>query len=142
MYGRHYIHKDFPELQHAQHESTTLFEFGCGVGNAFFPLLQELPYLQVIAFDMSKNAIDIIHVRPPTLGATGLTTRQANPEYDPVRCTAFVHDAAKDGTPAVCLNAYSMGADSGQFSGHAAHGVCRTVFARGVAAPLRNHSLH
>jgi len=35
----------------------TLMEIGCGVGNAFFPLLMENPLLKVCATDFSKRAV-------------------------------------------------------------------------------------
>jgi tRNAThr (cytosine32-N3)-methyltransferase len=42
---RAWLERDFPVLLRAAAEPTTLLEFGCGVGNAFFPLLQRLPHL-------------------------------------------------------------------------------------------------
>ena len=39
---RHYIHREFEELTQSLEESsaiTTLIDLGCGVGNAFYPLL-------------------------------------------------------------------------------------------------------
>ena len=37
-----------------------LLEVGCGVGNAFFPLLDLIPTLFVYALDCSKNAIQVV----------------------------------------------------------------------------------
>nr|XP_008010396.2 tRNA N(3)-methylcytidine methyltransferase METTL2A [Chlorocebus sabaeus] len=56
-----------------------ILEVGCGVGNTVFPILQTNndPGLFVYCCDFSSTAIELV---------------QTNPEYDPSRCFAFVHD--------------------------------------------------
>lgn len=54
-----------------------MLEFGCGVGNAFYPLLPRLPKLFVVACDMSTVAIDFV---------------KKHPSYDGRRVQAFVAD--------------------------------------------------
>jgi SAM-dependent methyltransferase len=82
---RHYLERDFPQLLQggggvgADADGTcadatgapasprrpfTLLEFGCGVGNAFFPLVERLPHLHVTAFDLSANAMEHIAAHP------------------------------------------------------------------------------
>ena len=74
---RHYLERDFPCLRQGAHRPTLLLELGCGVGNAFFPLLPRLPQLSVIACDMSGVAIDFV---------------RQHPKYDGKRVKAFVAD--------------------------------------------------
>lgn len=66
---RAYITRDFPSLVPATRAPLALVEFGCGVGNAFFPLLANLPHLHVTAFDLSRKAMALIAAHP--LYATG-----------------------------------------------------------------------
>ncbi|XP_004707318.1 tRNA N(3)-methylcytidine methyltransferase METTL2A [Echinops telfairi] len=56
-----------------------ILEVGCGVGNTVFPILQTNndPGLFVYCCDFSSAAVELV---------------QTNPEYDPSRCLAFVHD--------------------------------------------------
>ena len=39
-----------------------LLEAGCGVGNLFFPLLEEIPKLFIHACDFSKRAVQFVKV--------------------------------------------------------------------------------
>ena len=83
--NRHWIVREFEELNQ-MHENKErryrLMEAGCGVGNTFFPLLENhFPDLQVYAFDFSKQAVEIIKQHP-------LYLKQ---KYDN-QITAFVHD--------------------------------------------------
>ncbi|KZP01566.1 methyltransferase [Calocera viscosa TUFC12733] len=66
---RKWLQLEFPELLAAALPNAgkqTIFEPGCGVGNALFPLLQanENPALCLIGCDYSKKAIDVIHANP------------------------------------------------------------------------------
>ncbi|XP_075418140.1 tRNA N(3)-cytidine methyltransferase METTL2A [Tenrec ecaudatus] len=60
-----------------------ILEVGCGVGNTVFPILQTNndPGLFVYCCDFSSAAVELV---------------QTNPEYDPSRCLAFVHDLCDD----------------------------------------------
>jgi methyltransferase-like protein 6 len=53
---RHYIVKEFPELKSLD----TLLEVGCGVGNAIYPIIQEVPTLKVQACDFSSQGIKLL----------------------------------------------------------------------------------
>lgn len=52
---RHYLLKEFPELEEfsKSNEEVILLDCGCGVGNAMFPLCEELGNLKVNAFDFA-----------------------------------------------------------------------------------------
>ncbi|XP_068575108.1 tRNA N(3)-methylcytidine methyltransferase METTL2 [Cebidichthys violaceus] len=56
-----------------------ILEVGCGVGNTVFPILKTNndPGLFVYCCDFSSTAVELV---------------KANPEYEPERCFAFVHD--------------------------------------------------
>ena len=43
-------------------QKNVLLEVGCGVGNAFFPLLEEIPNMYVHACDFSPRAIQFVKV--------------------------------------------------------------------------------
>ncbi len=64
---RHYIHKELTELTQAASLVTpaniTLLDVGCGVGNAFYPLLSIINNLKVNALDFSAKAIDCVKVQ-------------------------------------------------------------------------------
>ena len=98
---RHYLERDFPSLLAAA--STTpfsLLELGCGVGNAFFPLLKRLPNLTVTAFDLSRRALTLIHTNPMcTEGCAARPVDSVAPSC-PLhsRLCAFVHNAVDGGT--------------------------------------------
>lgn len=85
---RHYLERDFPCLRAAAFRPFTLLEFGCGVGNAFIPLLPRLPKLRVVAFDLSSTAIDLI---------------QAHPACQAPRVNAFVADPTVSAFPPPAL---------------------------------------
>ena len=66
--GRHYLDRDFPEINDLVTRSSVsgarvrLLECGCGVGNAFYPLVAKFPCLDVFAVDLSARAIELIKV--------------------------------------------------------------------------------
>ena len=65
---RHYILDELPEIKELYKEKREKEEFlyivdyGCGVGNAIFPLLQELQFVRIYAFDFSRRAVEFIKV--------------------------------------------------------------------------------
>lgn len=92
---RHWFQTEFPELFRSQAapsdsrdmEPLTILEFGCGVGNSIFPLLEahrENPNFFIYGCDFSAKAIDII---------------KSDVRYDARKCHVFVHDLA-DNSPA------------------------------------------
>eukprot|EP01063_Lacrimia_lanifica_P041562 TRINITY_DN9732_c0_g2_i1.p1 TRINITY_DN9732_c0_g2~~TRINITY_DN9732_c0_g2_i1.p1 ORF type:complete len:322 (+),score=139.66 TRINITY_DN9732_c0_g2_i1:55-1020(+) len=70
---RHYLTREVDEIKHAQ----TMMECGCGVGNAMYPILAELPHMRYYAFDLSEVAVKYL---------------KTHEKYDPQRVTAFAHD--------------------------------------------------
>jgi SAM-dependent methyltransferase len=121
---RQYIARDFPALVPASTTPLALVEFGCGVGNAFFPLLAHLPHLHVTAFDLSRKAM--AHIA-------------AHPLYASGRVCAFDHNAV-----------VGVGATAAAtWRAHAAFAAARAGAAAGDAAPppagvgrLHGHELH
>ncbi|XP_062841103.1 tRNA N(3)-methylcytidine methyltransferase METTL2 [Trichomycterus rosablanca] len=115
---RHWLFTEFPELgpQHSQSSAANtasaeelaqsaanfpgtsasyrILEVGCGVGNTVFPILKTNndPGLFVYCCDFSSTAIDLV---------------KSNPEYDPSRCHAFVHDLS-DATAAYPMPEQSL----------------------------------
>ncbi|KJE96458.1 methyltransferase-like protein 6 [Capsaspora owczarzaki ATCC 30864] len=75
---RHWLYREFPPLVE-QEPVHTLLEIGCGVGNAFFPLLQANPTIEVYACDFAKKAVDLI-------------TQNELYKANASRCHAFVCD--------------------------------------------------
>ena len=55
---RHYILKEFMELNNDTRPSISLLDMGCGVGNSFYPLIKIKNNLIVYAFDFSNRAIN------------------------------------------------------------------------------------
>jgi methyltransferase-like protein 6 len=59
-----------------------MLECGCGVGNAFYPLVAKYPCLRVVGIDLSARAVQLI---------------KEHPLYSTGQVQAFVKDAVKDG---------------------------------------------
>ena len=63
---RHYLLREFNELETAlqrcsDEELPTLLDCGCGVGNAFWPMIEKYPNrLKIQCFDFSKKAIQFV----------------------------------------------------------------------------------
>ena len=55
---RHYILKEFIELNNDIRPSISLLDMACGVGNSFYPLIKVKNNLIVYAFDFSNRAIN------------------------------------------------------------------------------------
>ncbi|KAM4030623.1 tRNA N(3)-cytidine methyltransferase METTL2A [Anomaloglossus baeobatrachus] len=72
-------HKDCP----GSSSTYRILEVGCGVGNTVFPILQTNndPGLFVYCCDFSTAAVEIV---------------KGNPNYEPSRCFAFVHDLSDE----------------------------------------------
>ncbi|XP_072270698.1 tRNA N(3)-cytidine methyltransferase METTL2A isoform X2 [Pyxicephalus adspersus] len=73
------VNKDYP----GSSASYRILEVGCGVGNTVFPILQTNndPGLFVYCCDFSSTAVELV---------------KTNPQYDPSRCLAFVHDLSDE----------------------------------------------
>ncbi|XP_044153601.1 tRNA N(3)-methylcytidine methyltransferase METTL2A [Bufo gargarizans] len=71
--------KDYP----GSSANYRILEVGCGVGNTVFPILQTNndSGLFVYCCDFSSTAVEIV---------------KSNPNYDPSRCFAFVHDLSDE----------------------------------------------
>ena len=76
---RHWTTREFEELleNNPSLSERSLLEVGCGVGNLFYPLFEEIKNLKVYACDFSKRAIDFV---------------KSNPLYDEERVVVFVAD--------------------------------------------------
>jgi len=60
---RNYITLEFTELlKSAEKVNPVLLDCGCGAGNAFFPLFEQIPNLTVNAFDFSSVAVELVKV--------------------------------------------------------------------------------
>ncbi|CBK22535.2 uncharacterized protein [Blastocystis hominis] len=88
---RHYLDLVFDALQSFESNEVclcskqfSLFEVGCGVGNAFFPLCAKYPTLQLYACDFAKSAVDIIH-KSPDFDSTRMVVWQADLVKDDIR---------------------------------------------------------
>ena len=85
---RHYIRYEFTELAEALEakRDSLLLDYGCGVGNAFYPLIEEfgIDNLKVNACDISKTAVKIL---------------QENKYFDDTRITAHPCDLVNDEIP-------------------------------------------
>lgn len=79
---RHYIVKEFPELNSFE----ILLEVGCGVGNAIFPILDEVPNIFARVCDFSERAVKLL---------------KDHPKYDERRIVADVCDIVKEVPPFV-----------------------------------------
>lgn len=83
---RSYIERDFPLLLEAKTEPRTFLEVGCGTGASFLPMLDRLPFLSIVAFDLSKTAINLAREHPEYIRANG-------------RAVAFAGNAASETVP-------------------------------------------
>ncbi|KAL9966165.1 hypothetical protein ACROYT_G024203 [Oculina patagonica] len=64
---RHWTTAEFKELLFDRNEPESpkvLLEAGCGVGNLFYPLLEEIPNLFIHACDFSKRAVQFVKEHP------------------------------------------------------------------------------
>ncbi|CAK8689335.1 unnamed protein product [Clavelina lepadiformis] len=76
---RHWTSREFDEIKRKAQagQKITLLEAGCGVGNAIFPLLDEMQNLFVYACDFSPRAVEFV---------------KENRKYNPDKCFAFQCD--------------------------------------------------
>lgn len=81
---RHWILREFPELQVETTARKNILEVGCGVGNTTFPVLAELKNVFFYSFDFSKTAVDLV---------------KAHKEFDATKCRAFVCDIVTEELP-------------------------------------------
>eukprot|EP01134_Creolimax_fragrantissima_P003370 CFRG3370T1 len=62
---RHWLTREFKRWFPVEKDTTfSIVEVGCGVGNLFFPLMEQYPNLIIYGFDLSANAINIIKQHP------------------------------------------------------------------------------
>jgi 2-polyprenyl-3-methyl-5-hydroxy-6-metoxy-1,4-benzoquinol methylase len=84
---RHYISEEFGLRESFQEgESFHIIDFGCGVGNAIIPLMQDFPASTVTGFDCASSAIALLNKK---LIEDGLDTR----------CGVSVGDLTNDNFP-------------------------------------------
>jgi methyltransferase-like protein 6 len=85
---RHWLDREFEELDFGGRvpvdKPTRMMEVGCGVGNAFWPMLEINPRLTIFCFDFSQRAVQLV---------------KDNSSYDPARMTAFHCDVATTDIP-------------------------------------------
>jgi len=81
---RHWICREFPELQEQEHQKLKILEIGCGVGNTTLPVMKALPNAEFFSFDFARTAIKLL---------------KSNPLYEPGRCNAFVLDVVSQEIP-------------------------------------------
>ena len=117
--GPHYTRKatrlppDAPSRRRAATRPFALLELGCGVGNAFYPLVDRLPNLFVTACDVSRRACSLARAHPSYAGsgrvcvfpcdAIGLGLRaeleSAQAEWDGAASEAVAEGAAPRALP-------------------------------------------
>lgn len=87
---RHWLDQEFgdddidPVARTTFTTNSALFELGCGVGNALYPLLETYPDLKAHCCDFSARAIDFV---------------RQHPNHDPTRVHAFVWDLTTPDEP-------------------------------------------
>lgn len=78
---RHWTTREFDALNQNNTGKLTLLETGCGVGNFFYPLLEEGKDMFVYACDFSPRAIELV---------------KSDPRYDENKIKAFQADLTQD----------------------------------------------
>ncbi|KAL7640579.1 UNVERIFIED_CONTAM: hypothetical protein RMT77_008854 [Armadillidium vulgare] len=86
---RHWTTREFKELIDSS-EKPVLFEVGCGVGNFFYPLLEDKLNFKIYACDISPRAIEMV---------------KSNSLYNEEIINAFVCDLTKD---EICIESESV----------------------------------
>ncbi|MCL4127880.1 UNVERIFIED_CONTAM: hypothetical protein GTU68_042952 [Idotea baltica] len=89
---RHWTTREFVELVKTRTQTPTLLEVGCGVGNFFYPLLEDGLKFKIHACDFSPRAIDLV---------------KKNALFDPQIINAFVCDLTKDDLN-ICANSIDL----------------------------------
>lgn len=57
---RHYMERDYPELEKMLPEQAQVVEVGCGAGNSIWPFLEKYPLWKALAFDCSERAVALV----------------------------------------------------------------------------------
>jgi SAM-dependent methyltransferase len=94
---RHYLVPEFASVLRRGEVSSVglrLLDFGCGVGNACLPLLQRLPHVSIVAFDLSSKAVAM-------LSATAEAERRKGASWPRRLELAFAHDASTGALPSM-----------------------------------------